>query len=109
VSYDQFSALFMADAGLETEQHMLEQQLLPATLLKVGHHGSRSATGEAFIRAVRPRLALISVGAGNRFGLPAPETLARLHRSGAQIYRTDRDGTVQVDSDGKNYGVTTDR
>lgn len=107
VSYDQFSALFMADAGLETEQRLLEQDLQPVSLLKVGHHGSRSATGEAFVRALRPRLALISVGAGNRFGLPAPETLARLYRSGVQVYRTDQDGTVQVASDGKDYRVTT--
>lgn len=107
VSYDQFSALFMADAGLETEQRLLAQDLQPVSLLKVGHHGSRSATGEAFIRVLRPRLALISVGAGNRFGLPAPKTLARLGRSGVQVYRTDQDGTVQVASDGKDYRVTT--
>lgn len=107
VTYDQFSALFMADAGLEMEQRLLEQDLQPVSLLKVGHHGSRSATGEAFVRTLRPRLALISVGASNRFGLPASETLARLRRSGVQIYRTDQDGTVQVASDGKDYRVTT--
>jgi len=108
VNHDQFSALFMADAGLTTEQRMLEQKVVqPVTLLKVGHHGSRTATGSGFVRTVRPRLALISVGAENRFGLPAPETLTRLQRSGAQIYRTDQDGTVLVESDGKDYKVTT--
>lgn len=108
VTHDQFTALFMADAGIASEQRMLEQQVIqPVTLLKVGHHGSRTATGEAFVRMVRPHLALISVGAGNRFGLPAPETLARLQRAGVEIYRTDQHGTVLVESDGKNYTVTT--
>jgi competence protein ComEC len=108
VTHGQFSALFMADAGLTTEQRMLEQKVVqPVTLLKVGHHGSRTATGSAFVRTVRPRLAMISVGAKNRFGLPAPETVARLQQSGAQIYRTDQDGTVLVESDGKDFKVTT--
>ncbi len=108
VTHGQFNALFMADAGIAAEQRMLEQQVVqPVTLLKVGHHGSRTATGEAFVRTVRPRLALISVGAGNRFGLPAPETLARLQRAGVEVYRTDQHGTVLVESDGKNYTVTT--
>jgi len=108
VTYGQFRALLMADAGLETERHLLEQHVLqPVTLLKVGHHGSRTASGELFVQAIRPRLALISVGAANRFGLPASETLSRLRRSGAQIYRTDHDGTVLVDSDGTNHTVTT--
>jgi competence protein ComEC len=107
LTFDRFSALFMADAGLKTEQRLFGQGLSPVTLLKVGHHGSRSATGERFVRHIRHQLALISAGAGNRFGLPAPETLARLRRHGVQVYRTDHDGTVLVDTDGKDYRVTT--
>lgn len=107
VDYHRFSALLMADAGHEAEQWMLGHGLQPATLLKVGHHGSRTATGEPFVQQVKPRVALLSVGAGNRFGLPAPETLERLRRCGAQIYRTDLDGTIQVVSDGNGYQVAT--
>lgn len=107
VTFDRFSALFMADAGLQTEQRLLGLGLSPVTLLKVGHHGSRSATGERFVHQIRPQLALLSVGTGNRFGLPAPETLARLRRHGVQVYRTDHDGTVLVDTDGNDYRVTT--
>ena len=66
----------------------------PLTLLKVGHHGSITSTAEAFVEAVRPQYALISVGARNRYGHPDPQVLARLERAGARIFRTDRQGTV---------------
>lgn len=108
LDFEHFSALFMADAGLQTEQRLLRQHMAPVTLLKVGHHGSRTASGEWFIRQIRPQLAVISVGAGNRFGLPAPETVARLTRHGSHIYRTDQDGTIQVETDGNSYQVKTD-
>lgn len=107
LDYDRFSALFMADAGFSTERRLLEAGILPVTLLKVGHHGSRTSTSEAFLQQLRPRLAIISAGAGNRFGLPASDTLTRLAHYGARIYRTDQDGTVQVVTDGVDYQVTT--
>ncbi len=107
LEYGRFSALFMADAGQQTEQQLLQQGLMATTLLKVGHHGSRSASSKPFVNQTRPQLAVISVGAANRFGLPAPETLTCLKQHGAQVYRTDQDGTIQVQSDGVNYWVTT--
>ena len=108
LDYKRFSALFMADAGHPVEEQMLQQgSALPATLLKVGHHGSRSSTGELFIARVRPQLAVISVGADNRFGLPSDLVVSRLDRSGVRILRTDLDGTLAVESDGDDYRVVT--
>lgn len=80
---------------------------LKADVLKVGHHGSHSSTTQAFLRAVSPKCAVISVGAGNDYGHPHQETLAKLASAGVKVYRTDRDGTVIFVSDGKTLTVRT--
>jgi competence protein ComEC len=93
--------LLMADAERPVERALLDAGLpLRSPVLKVGHHGSRHATGRAFVDAVAPRLALVSAGAGNPFGHPSPEVVARLAAAGADLARTDRDGAVEVWSDG---------
>src|SRR4029450_10562444 len=79
---------------------------LAATVLKVGHHGSRGSTGAAFVGASQPRIAVVSVGARNPFRHPAPEVLDRLAVAGARLYRTDRDGAVIVETDGVRLWVT---
>jgi competence protein ComEC len=79
---------------------------LRATVLKVAHHGSRHATTPAFLARVAPRWAVISVGARNAYGHPAPETLARLAASGVALARTDRDGAVLFETDGRELTVT---
>src|SRR6185369_1455166 len=108
LSYGSFSMIFCADAGFEAEQLMLAgRNELKSTVLKVGHHGSRFSTSEEFLDQVHPGLALISAGAGNRFGLPAPRTVDLLKSKGIPTYRTDRDGTIELVSDGKNWSVTT--
>ena len=94
VDYGRFSALLMGDADAAIEARLLDQG--PVTALKVGHHGSRTSTSEAFVRAVAPGYALVPVGARNRYGHPDPAVLARLARAGARVYRTDRDGTVTL-------------
>lgn len=89
------SVLFTGDIGFATEQHLLKRPgLLAAEILKVPHHGSRYSSSPEFIKAVASRDVLISAGYGNRFGLPAAETLGRLEKSGAHIHRTDLDGTI---------------
>ena len=65
-------------------------------LLMVGHHGSKNSSCDEFLRAAAPELAVISAGANNSYGHPAPETLERLEALGAQIHRTDLEGTVTV-------------
>jgi competence protein ComEC len=69
-------------------------------MLKVAHHGSRTATTEAFLAALRPRVAVISAGTGNPYGHPTRQTLGRLAAIGARVYRTDLDGSVTIETDG---------
>jgi competence protein ComEC len=76
---------------------LLARGLPRVDFLKVAHHGSRTATTQAFVDAVRPRVAVASAGAGNTYGHPAPSTLARLRDSGARVLRTDQDGSVSVE------------
>lgn len=95
--YGGFRMLFMGDAGFETERRLLARGLdLRADVLKIGHHGSAYASSAAFVAAVRPRLALVSVGRHNAFGHPAPATIATLEERGASVYRTDRCGGVTL-------------
>ena len=82
---------------------------LAASVLKVGHHGSITSTTPAFLRAVHPRLALISVGAGNSYGHPGPEVLRELAAAGVRTLRTDRLGTIVVRTDGVALSVQTEQ
>src|SRR2546423_6026375 len=66
-------------------------------VLKVAHHGSRTSSTPAFLDAVAPSVAVVSAGAGNPYGHPAPATIARLKARVAQVLRTDTDGSVEVD------------
>jgi len=110
LTYGQFSVLFAGDAEAPTEAWLLESGApLRSLVLKVAHHGSRYASAGRFLRMVEPRIAVISVGAGNRYHHPAPGTLDRLARAGARVYRTDLDGDVEIDSDGTQVHVHTGR
>ena len=88
--------LLTGDANADSEASMLADPsvVLDADVLKVGHHGSSTSTTNAFLDAVTPKDAVISVGAGNTYGHPAQDTLNRLAAHGATIYRTDLNGTV---------------
>lgn len=88
------SALFTGDAGEETELAMLRRRDWRAEVLKAGHHGSKTATSAAWLKAVRPRAVVISCGRVNAYGHPAQATLDRIRESGAATCRTDRDGDV---------------
>ncbi len=76
-----------------------------ADVLKVGHHGSITSTSKAFLDAVAPRYAVISTGAGNDYGHPHQKILDKLKKSGIQVYRTDKDGTLIFFSDGKKIKI----
>ncbi len=104
--YRHFRMLFTGDAGAAAEERFLAEGIdLHADVLKVGHHGSAYSSTPAFIAAVRPRDAIISVGRHNLFGHPAPSTLATLRRFGARIYRTDRNGAIAIATDGATYSI----
>jgi len=108
LGYGAVSCLLAADSGFGAERRMLGDGLLTTvTVLKVGHHGSRYSTSAPFLARISPRIALISAGRGNGFGLPDPSVLARLRERGAVVYRTDLDGTIDLVSDGRSVGVST--
>jgi competence protein ComEC len=104
VSYGELDVLLTADA----EADVTTRLRLPAVeVLKVAHHGSADPLLADLLARIRPRVAVISVGRGNDYGHPTPSTLATLeHQSGLDVYRTDRDGAVTVDSDGLSLSVS---
>jgi competence protein ComEC len=99
--------LLTGDAEAPEEAWLLEHAAaaLRADVLKVAHHGSATSTTAPFLAAVRPRLALVSVGAHNGYGHPDAEVLSALSVSGAAVLRTDLDGTVIVRTDGRSLEV----
>ena len=102
LTYGELSVLLTGDAGEAAETALLAGgQLTPAVVLKAGHHGANTSSGEAFLAAVRPQVVVISVGAGNSYGHPAPAMLGRLAAIGATVLRTDEVGTIEVSSDGQ--------
>jgi len=87
--------LLTGDVEAAAERRLLGARAeLDCDVLKVAHHGSRSSSTERFLAAASPRLAVVSAGARNPYGHPAPEVVARLRRHGARVLRTDRDGMV---------------
>jgi competence protein ComEC len=80
---------------------------LRADVLKVAHHGSRTSTSPEFLALVRPRVALVSVGAGNSYGHPSPEVVWRMRAAGAEVLRTDAEGAIVVRTDGRRVRVQT--
>lgn len=106
--YGNFSVLLTGDAGQPSEHEWLKaKELLPSTVLAVGHHGSSTSTGEAFVQAVNPTVAVIQSGADNRYGHPHQEVLEVL--SGRIVLRNDVHGRVHVWSDGRLLWLETER
>jgi len=101
--------LFMGDAERPEEDWLLEHERaqLHADVLKVAHHGSKTSSTEPFLDAVSPRLALVSVGAGNTYHLPTPDVLRRIAAHGAQVLRTDLVGPIVARTDGHRIFVET--
>ena len=107
LTYGRFALLLTGDAEAPTEAWLLGAGgELRSFVLKVAHHGSRYASGDPFLAAVGPRIAIVSAGRNNRYRHPAPETLTRLAAGGASIYRTDLDGDVTIETDGKWIDIT---
>lgn len=110
VVFGDTSFLFTGDAESEAEHDLVESgQELQSTVLKVGHHGSRSSTEYVFLREVMPEYAVISVGTDNEYGHPTEEVLSRLRDADVTLYRTDMQGTVIAESDGKTVTFETDK
>ncbi len=104
VRYGETAFLLSGDLPINVENYlaMTEGNELHADVFKLGHHGSRTSSGEAFLAAVHPSLAVGSMGRGNSYGHPHKETLERLKKAGIPLLRTDEEGTIVLHSDGKN-------
>lgn len=108
VSYSDFKALLTGDMEKDGEESFAAKYpLLDVDVLKAGHHGSKYATSEKFLECVSPELAVISCGRNNRYGHPARELLERLTDYGCRLARTDRQGAVTVQTDGKKWDIRT--
>ena len=107
LTYGETVMLFTGDAEQVIEGQLLDSGI-DADVLKVGHHGAGSSSAPSFIKAVSPEVAVISCGEGNSYGHPDYETLAILKEVGADIYRTDEQGTIQVTAD-QHKKITVDK
>ena len=109
LEYGEFDALLTGDAYTDVERALLPE-LPRLEVLKVGHHGSDTSTDSLLLAHTRPGVALISVGRTNRYGHPSPRVVGRLERSGAEVHRTDLEGTLSlVARDDGRYEVRGER
>lgn len=98
------SFLFTGDLPSDGEQALIKTgENINSQVLKVGHHGSKYSSSDEFLKAVSPREAIISVGANNRYGHPAPEALGRIKNMGINIFRTDEDGDIAYECQNINF------
>jgi len=112
LSYGEIDFLFNGDAEHEAENDMLVQSIVPlpeVDILKVGHHGSNTASSELFLDFVSPETAIYMAGEGNSYGHPHEETIINLQEIGADIYGTDVCGTITVTTDGITYDVQKEK
>lgn len=110
VIFGQVSFLLTGDAEEAAERELLERgHNLRSTVLKVAHHGSETSSTPDFIGAVRPQVAVITVGENNSYGHPDAAVLELLQEYGAAIYRTDRHGTVVVITNGETVEIVTEK
>ena len=106
ISYGQNSFMFTGDAESLVEKEILnENKDLKADVLKLGHHGSHSATSEEFVKAVNPSIAVVSCAKDNKYGHPHKETMSNLKKAGITVYETFRDGDITISSNGKKLDV----
>lgn len=106
LSFGDFQMLFTGDIGADTEKKFLAAGgLEDVDCLKVGHHGSRYSTTEAFLEKIKPEVAIISCSSTNTYGHPSPETVERLKEAGSQVEYTMKNGAITVETDGKKLKI----
>lgn len=111
--YGEFQFIFMGDADQETEREIVSSGYFDnnkskarlKSILKVGHHGSNTSSGEGFLKKLKPDYCVISVGKDNKYKHPSAEALIRLEKYCKNIYRTDRDGEVSFKTDGHSLYI----
>jgi competence protein ComEC len=101
--YKNTSFLLMADAGIDVEESLIQDQVdLTADVLKVGHHGAKDGTSVEFLEAVSPKYAVISINTNNIRGYPAPSTMTKLRQQNIEVLTTYAEGNIALESDGAN-------
>lgn len=107
ISAGRQSVLLAADIEKDSERRLLRLHAdkLPATLLIVPHHGSRTSSTQPFVDAVHPAYAVFAVGYRNRFGHPREDVVARYRRIGSELFRSDEDGAIRVEMDAENLSL----
>jgi competence protein ComEC len=102
----QDSFLLTGDIERAAERSILASgDELATSFLKIPHHGAKTSSTPAFLEAVRPAIAAISVGEANPFGHPSPETIERIRAEGTRLFRTDRDGAITATTDGRSMNI----
>lgn len=110
LKYFDFSVLFTADIGEQTELALVDEGVLKKTsVLKVPHHGSKFSSSFKFLEELKPVVAVVSVGARNKYGHPSGDTLMRLEQVKAKVFRTDLSGSVEVNYDSGKLKVFTQK
>lgn len=110
LKYKDLEVMLTGDMEAKVERRLiLAGEDLDSDVLKVGHHGSKTSTTEEFLSAVSPEVAVIQVGADNRYGHPTEEVLERLENYDIKVYRNDLSGNVKLISDGKSYQIINER
>ncbi len=109
--FGDFEMLLTGDIGAGVERTLARQldddDRRTVRVLKVAHHGSRTSTSDALLSAYRPGAAVVSAGRNNPFGHPAPDVIGRLRDRAVPVFRTDRDGAVSVETDGREVRLST--
>jgi competence protein ComEC len=106
--FGQVSMLLTGDIGREVEQELIPAlDLLPIVVLKSPHHGSGTSSSKEFVEAIKPKVVVISCGRGNSYGHPLPYVLDRYRAVNAEVFRTDREGQIDLVTDGQSLLATT--
>lgn len=110
LSFKTFNGLFTGDISEDEESALIQSGVLSKiAVLKVPHHGSKYGSSLPFLEKLRPKDAIVSVGAKNTYGHPSPEAMSRLDTVGTKIWRTDQQGTIEIISDGENFSVKSEK
>lgn len=109
-TYGDFSCLLTGDMETKAEKDLLASGAdVSADVLKLGHHGSSTSTGMDFLEEVNPSACIIEVGEGNSYNHPHAEVIERVEEYGCTVYRTDLNGSILIETDGKNWTAATEK
>ena len=91
--------MLMGDARIEEEEEILHsKEICPVYVLKAGHHGSKTSTGDHWLRALRPNIVILSYGKKNRYGHPSKEVLRRLEEAKVRVFSTQKSGAIRLET-----------